>query len=285
MSGLIYINGDLVAADRAALPLLDRGYLYGEGLFETLHAYGGRIFALDRHLRRLMSSAAELGLELGVGEEQLAAALALTLEANGLRNAYLRLTVSQRCDAPGIESRAPGRFTTSVIARPLDVSPRHGGASLVTLAPGSAPPASLARHKTLSFLAYVRARAEARARRADDALLLNGAGDITEASAANVFFVCDGRLVTPPVECGLLPGITRAIVLELAPDTGIEVAERPIRPADLGACTESFLTNSIIELQPVISINGAPVGSGRVGGIASVLAASYGRAVTKATAI
>jgi branched-subunit amino acid aminotransferase/4-amino-4-deoxychorismate lyase len=288
VNGLVWLNGDLVTADVPAVPLLDRGYLYGEGLFETMRAYDGRVFALDRHLRRLLSSAAELGLELEVGEEQLARALGLTLEANSLRDAYLRLTVSQRCDAPGIESRARGRFSVSVIARPLDQSPRRAkAATVVTLDAGSAPPASVARHKTLSFLPYVAARAEAHARGADDALLLNAAGEITEASTANVFLVIGGRLVTPPVACGLLPGITRAIVLDLARDAGIEVAERPIRPADLGAGAESFLTNSIVELAPVASINGASLSSGAahgMGAVTAALAASYRRAVAKTTA-
>jgi len=284
MRNLIYVNGDLVPADRAVVPLMDRGYLYGEGLFESMRAYRGRIFALDRHLQRLLSSAVELGLELGVGEENLARILALTLEANHRSDAYLRLTISQRCDAPGIESRAPGKFTVSVIAREIGAAQEHrGGTSAVVLEPGSAPPASLARHKTLSFLAYVRARAAARGRLAQDALLVNSAGEITEASTANVFFVVEGRVVTPPVACGLLPGVTRAIVLELARGQGVEAAKRVVRPAELAACSECFLTNSIIELQPVTTLNGRPVGSGAPGPVCAALFAAYSRATAAAS--
>ena len=279
MTELVYVNGELVPAERAVVPLLDRGYLYGEGLFETMRSYGGRIFALDRHLRRLLSSARELGLEFGVGEDDLARALMLTLEANGLSDAYLRLTVSQQCDAPGIESRAVERFTISIIARPLaDPSNLHSqGANVVVLEPGSAPPAHLARHKTLSYLAYVRARAAARSALADEALLVNAAGEITEAATANAFFVREGRLTTPPVTCGLLPGVTREIVLELARSQGIEAIESIVRPADIPACSECFLTNSIVELQPVTSINGQPVGSGVPGPVWAALAAAYSR--------
>ena len=280
MTELVYVNGELVPAERAVVPLLDRGYLYGEGLFETMRSYGGRIFALDRHLRRLLSSARELGLEFGVGEDDLARALMLTLEANGLSDAYLRLTVSQQCDTPGIESRAVERFTISIIARPLaDPSNLHSqGANVVVLEPGSAPPTHLARHKTLSYLAYVRARAAAQSAFADEALLVNAAGEITEAATANAFFVREGRLTTPPVTCGLLPGVTREIVLELARSQGIEAIESIVRPADIPACSECFLTNSIVELQPVTSIDAQPVGSGAPGPVWAVLAAAYSRA-------
>lgn len=277
MSELVYLNGDLVPARRASVPLCDRGYLYGEGLFETMRAYRGRIFALDRHLRRLLTSAAQLDLQLGVGEEQLARAAAVTLEANRLSDAYLRLTVSQRSDAPGIESRAPGKFSISVIARPLGQSPPPAGVTAVTLEPGSAPPPDVARHKTLSFLAYVRARAAARARAAGEALLVNCAGQITEASTSNVFFVIEQRLVTPPLVCGLLPGITRAAVLDAARALGIEALEQPVTSADLSRCSECFLTNSIAELTPVTNINGASVGPGTPGPVWSRLADAYRR--------
>jgi len=278
MKDLVYLNGELVEAGRARVPLLDRGYLYGEGLFETMRAYGGRIFALDRHLRRLLASAAELGLELGVGEEGLAQNLALTLQANGLSNAYLRLAVSQQCEAPGIESRAPGRFTVSIIARELGPSTQVQPVSVRVLEPGSALPPALARHKTLSFLAYVRARAEARTRDAQDALLVNAAGEITEASTANVFFAIGDRLVTPPVTCGLLPGITRELVLAFARDQSIDVAQCPVRAEELGACSECFLTNSIVELQPVVRIDGRPINSGKPGCMWTALSAAYKRA-------
>jgi branched-chain amino acid aminotransferase len=277
MKELVYVNGDLLPSDRAVVPLLDRGYLYGEGLFESMRAYGGRIFALDRHLARLLSSAATLGLELGVGEDELARILALTLEANDLGDAYLRLTVSQRCDAPGIESRAAGKFTISVIARELAPRLNSAGMSVVVLEPGSAPPPSLARHKTLSFLAYVQGRGAARARQAQDALLVNAAGEITEATTSNVFVVLEKRLVTPPIACGVLPGVTRAIALELARAQGIQAMEEPLRPEQLAACSECFLTNSIAELQPVTHINGHAVGSGAPGPVWAALTAAYSR--------
>jgi len=284
VKGLVYLNGDLVPADRACVPLLDRGYLYGEGLFETMRAYGGRIFALHRHLARLLSSAAELDLAIGVGEDELAQALALTLEANGLADAYLRLTVSQQCDAPGVESRAPGRFTVSAIARPLPAPAADlAGISVATLGAATAPPAALARHKTLSFLAYVRARAGARAHGADEALLLNSAGEITEASTANVFFVTDERLVTPSLQCGLLPGITRAIVLELARLRSLDPVERAVRPSELQACSECFLTNSIVGLEPVTRIDGGAVGDGKPGRVWSALSEAYSRAIAAAS--
>jgi branched-chain amino acid aminotransferase len=280
MTELVYVNGELVPAQRAVVPLLDRGYLYGEGLFETMRSYGGRIFALDRHLRRLFSSARELDLAIGVGEGDLDRALTLTLEANGLSDAYLRLTVSQQCDAPGIESRAAGRFTVSVIARPLSSpsSQQARGTSLTILQAGSAPPAHLARHKPLSYLAFVRARAAARSAEADEALLANVAGEITEAATANVFFVRDGRLVTPSLSCGLLSGITREIVLELARSQGVEIAETSVRPSDIPACSECFLTNSIVELQPVTSIDAQPVGAAAPGPVWAKLAAAYSQA-------
>lgn len=281
----IYINGELLPATRASVPVLDRGYLYGEGLFETMRSWNGRVFALDRHLRRLLSSAADLGLALGVGEDGLADAITRTLQANHLTDAYVRLTVSQRCDEPGVASRATGRFSVSVIARPHHgPTTRSDCLSVMTLAANTAPPPDLARHKTLSYFTFVRARAAAAAAQVDEALLLNAAAEVTEASTANVFAVIGDRLVTPPVACGLLPGITREIILELAQSAGLDIAQRAVASDQIGACSELFLTNSIIGLQPAGWINGTPLGDAP-GPVCRALAAAYEGAVTAATSI
>jgi branched-subunit amino acid aminotransferase/4-amino-4-deoxychorismate lyase len=224
---VIYLNGTLVPPEDAAIDPADRGFLLGDGLFETLRAYRGRVPWLGRHLDRLAAGAALLAIPLPALD--LTAAVAETLGANDL-------------------AAAAGAPLRAMIA----ATRRNEHSRLANL-------------KTLNYLDNVLARREAAAAGADDGLLLNTAGRLASASAGNLFLVRQRTLLTPPTSEGVLPGITRAVVLDLAPDLGLTAVETPLEPDQLDQAHEAFVTNSLIELRPLVAVDGRPIGDGAPG--------------------
>ena len=259
----IWVNGRLLAGAAAALPLLDRGARDGEGLFETVRIYARRPFAWHRHLERLVVSAAELGFPVAPSPTLLAGALAEVLEANQLDDAVARLTMTR-----GVPGRRPTRCGVWVEAEPLLGrlwrGTRAQGATLIrSRSPFS--PGSIGHHKTTSRLAYHLAREEARSVDADEALLVNANGVVLEGAVSSVFVVRESRVLTPPLSLGILPGITRAIVLELCRSLGLEAAEAMLDVESLAAADEIFLVNSVQEVVPVVRFESAPIPRRAVG--------------------
>lgn len=250
----VWIDGRLCAAREATVPFLDRGAHDGEGLFETLRVYDGRPFAWDRHLERLVVSAAELGFPVAPSPSLLERALGEVLEANRLREAAARITVTR-----GTPGRRPTQAGVWVEAEPIEARLWRGTRARAARVVFSRPlfePGSIGRHKTVSRLAYHLAREEARAARADEALLVSTSGELLEGAVSNVFAVFAGRVVTPPLALGILPGITRAIVLELCASFGLPAAEARVRADALAEADELFLTNSVQEIVPVRDLDG-----------------------------
>ena len=274
-----WIDGRIEPALSATLPFLDRGARDGEGLFETLRLYGRRPFAWERHLERLVVSAAELGFPVAPSPTLLADALAQILEANQLDDAVARITMTR--GAPG---RRPTRCGVWVEVEPLSGrlwrGPRSGGAKVV-LSRQPFAPGILGRHKTTSRLAYHLAREEARSAGADEALLFDPGGALLEGAVSSVFVVSGSQVSTPPLRLGILPGITRAIVLELCASLGIPAAEASITAAELERADEVFLVNSVQEVVPVAHLESAPVRGQAVG---LRLAAAYRDRVRSETA-
>jgi branched-subunit amino acid aminotransferase/4-amino-4-deoxychorismate lyase len=243
------VAGRVVRGSEAALSLFDRGARDGEGLFETLRIYDGRPFLWHRHLERLVLAAAELGFPVPPAPARLAAALAELLAAESLREAAARITVTR-----GVAGVRPGRPGLWIEAEPIAGRLWKGtrsGAARVFVSRRPFPSGPFGRYKTTSRLAYHLARDEARAARADEALLVTPLGEVLEGSTSNVFAVLGGELVTPPLDSCVLPGITRACVLELSRTLGLAVRERPIALDELLAAREIFLTNSLQEIVPV----------------------------------
>jgi branched-subunit amino acid aminotransferase/4-amino-4-deoxychorismate lyase len=276
---IVWIDGAIRRGPEATLSVFDRGARDGEGLFETLRVYGGRPFQWERHLERLVVSAAELGFPVPASPAALQAALDAVLEASALRDAVARLTVSR-----GIPSGGRGRRTRSsawVEAEPLDArlwpGPRSGGGKAV-LSKRPFQPGPLGRHKTTSRLAYRLASEEARAARADEALLISPEGWVLEGAASNVFIIRDGRVQTPPLSLGILPGISRSLALRLSERLGLEPEERPFTTADLARADEIFVTNSVQEVVPLAFLEGRAV-PGRALGLE--IAAGYRDQVTR----
>jgi branched-chain amino acid aminotransferase group I len=290
MAEIIYLNGQLIPRSKAKLSPFDHGFLYGYGLFETMRAYNGHIFRLDSHLTRLRCSAESIGLTHSIlttdeGKQSLKAACVATMEANELRNARLRLTVSAgegdmtpdptTCSSPTI-------LITAQNLVPLTPGKYESGfkAVLSFLRRNSQSP--LSRLKSTCYMENVLARTAARATGCDEAIFLNEQGYLAEGSSTNIFLVSNGELITPCFESGVLPGITRDAVLEIARTSNIKATERWVQLNELIEAQEAFLTNSILELMPLVSVESRPIGSGKPGKLTKDLLFAYRKLVDEA---
>ena len=275
MEEIVYLNGELVPRSKAQISAFDYGFLYGYGLFETMRAYSGRIFRLEQHLDRLCCSAKVLGLDLESIDYDLGKAVYDTLRANELADARVRLTVSGgEGDASPDLSGSTG-LTALVVAR-SNVAPSPQRGLTATVSPirrNSHSP--LSRLKSLNYLDNLLARRMARLAGADDALLLNEEGFVAEASTCNVFLVSRGTLITPDEESGILPGITRRAVMELAVKLGVKVKEAKVTLEELLKAEEAFLTNSLIEVAPLLMVDSQKIGSGSAGRITKKFMRAY----------
>jgi len=259
----IWIDGRIVRGPEARITLFDRGARDGEGLFETLRVYDGRPYLWHRHLERMVVAAAELGFPVPPAPERLAAALAELLHAESLTEAAARITLTR--GVPGVR---PGRPGVWIDVEPIEgrlwAGTRTGKARvLFSLRPFAQSP--LGAYKTTSRLAYHLAREEARSARADEALLVTKQGEVLEGTSSNLFAVLHDGLVTPPLASYVLPGVTRARVIELCRELGIEVRERPIPIDELAAARELFLTSSLQEVVPVVRLGVRPVPEATLG--------------------
>ncbi len=257
----VWLNGRLLPAADAALGVAERGFLLGDGLFETMRAYGGRVFRLDAHLARLARGAERTGIPLPSG---LRDAVLKTLHSNDLGEAAIRLTLSRGPAGHGLEPAGEAVPATVLITvRPYRADPAlyELGLRAVTAAGRLDARRATAGLKQTGYLEAILALRQARAAGADEALFLDTDGHVAEASASNVFALIGGALWTPPLSCGALPGITRATVIDLAPGLGLEVREEPLPPSALAGAAEAFLTSSLREIVPLVALDGMPIGA------------------------
>ena len=259
----VWLNGRIVRGESAAVSVFDRGARDGGGLFETLRVYAGKPFAWERHMERLVLSAAELGFPVPPSPRRLREAVDEVLEACGLTDAAVRITVTR-----GVAGGRPVRTGAWVEAEPLgswlwpgarqldpDDGGPLGGRAVLSLTPFT--PGFLGRHKTTSRLAWDLAREEARAAGADEAFLVSPDGEVLEGAASNVFVVrSGGDIFTPPLSADILPGVTRATVLELCGPLGIIAHEAPVSLEMLRWASEVFVTNSVQEILPLREVAG-----------------------------
>jgi branched-chain amino acid aminotransferase len=272
----IYLNGRFVDRKEALISVFDHGFLYGDGIYETLRAYDGRIFMLRKHLARLRRSADLIGLQLPISETDWPRVLEDAMRRNDLTDAYLRITVSRGEGEIGLDPGLCPQRTVVVMAKPPMSYPQRLYEEGVTLAVVSVrrnlSTALSPRIKSLNFLNNILTKREATSAQAFDGIMLNADGDLTECSASNVFFVRDGRLCTPSLDCGILDGVTRDIVLVLAREHNFHVEEDHYRVEDLLGADECFLTNTSMELMPVRTVNNTSIGPGRPGAVTRQLA-------------
>ena len=254
----VYLDGTLVEEGAARIAPNDRGLLLGDGLFETLRARGGRLFRARAHLDRLAAGAERVGIPLPEDPDALERALYATLAANRLEaaDAVVRLTLTRGPGPRGMVAPDNPTPTLLIAAHPLRPLPGMP-ATLQTVSEIRRNECSpLATLKSLNYLDGILARRTAQGAGADEALLLNTQGRIAEASAANLFLIENGALVTPPPSEGVLPGITRAAVLELARNLGLSLREEPLEPSRIETASEGLLSNAVIGLRPVGVIDG-----------------------------
>lgn len=273
----VWLDGELVEIEDARVPVSDRGLLVGDGVFETMRAYGGVTFALDEHIERLDRSAQVMRLALPPHSE-LAAAVRSVIEANSLDDARVRITVTAGSGPAGLarEETAP---TALVTATPLASWPPTASA---VVSPWPRNERSvLAGVKTTSNAENVAKLAHAHEQGADEALSINLAGNLCEGASSNVFVVHGGQVATPPLSAGCLAGITRERLLEVARERGIEIAEQEISAAALSTADEIFLTSSTRELQAVGKLDGKDVGDGQPGPTFVILAAAFSKMVRR----
>ncbi|MDP6782005.1 MAG: aminotransferase class IV [Dehalococcoidia bacterium] len=283
---VIYLNGELVPHSQAAISPFDHGFLYGYGVFDTLRTYGGRFFRLKAHLGRLYNSLGVVGLACPLNAEGIQDALYKTIRANGLDEARVRLTVSagEGEAAPEPLPTTPTVLITAHPLTPISESANQKGYSAVIAGPRTNSSSPLCGVKSCNYLGFLLAQRQARGAGAQEALLLNEKGHLTEGTFTNLFLVKDGTLITTDLASGPLPGITRGAVLELAWVLGVAVAERPVNPSELAAADEAFLTSSVLEVMPLTQVDGRPVGGGGPGRITKSLMAAYRDAVRRETA-
>ena len=273
------VNGEISPAEQARVSVLDNGFTFGDGVYETLRTYGGRPFHLDRHLARLRASARMLEIAIPPGDAALAADLDRLLERAANPESYIRIIVTRgvgeisyrfdRVKGPTImmAARAYEPFAEAQYREgiPVIIS------SLQRNSPRSLDPAM----KSCNLINNILAVREAQAKGAAEPLMLNERGHVAEGASANVFLVSGGALVTPPLSAGILPGVTRAVVLEIAPRIGIGAVEETVSVARLMEADEAFVTSTLKEVMPIATIDGRPIGSAGPGPVTRRLLAAY----------
>lgn len=264
----VYLNDRVVLSAEAKISVFDHGFLYGDGIYETMRAYDGVIFMIDEHMRRLRRSAALIGLDIGKSTEELKLAIYETMQSNNLRAAYIRMTISRGVGAIGLDPALCKSPTFIVMAHEFKDYPKasyeEGLSLIISSVRRNLKEALNPQIKSLNFLNNILAKIEAIKADVDEALMLNAAGFLAEGTISNVFFVKDGILCTPSVECGILDGITRTIALELASRNGITTKEGEFMPEDLYAASEVFITNSTMEVMPVRRVDDKRFEAGEV---------------------
>jgi len=290
MSGeqLIYIDGELVPRSEARISVLDHGLLYGDGVFEGIRCYNGVVFKLKEHIDRLYRSAKVIKLDIPLTKDEMIKAVIETLKANGLKDAYIRLIVTRGVGDLGLDPRKCLKPSVIIIAEKMEPllgkMAREKGVKVVISSVRRDPVYATSHEvKSLNYLNSILAKLEAINANADDAIMLDSRGFVSEASAANLFIVKDGSLITPPTTAGILPGITRAFIMELAKSLGINVYERDITPVELLTADEVFLTGTGAEIVPVTMINGVKIGDGTPGRITKLLIDEFDKRKTQPT--
>jgi branched-chain amino acid aminotransferase len=256
---LVYINGKIVPEKEAVVSVFDHGFLYGDGIYETMVAYEGVIFKLDEHLRRLYRSASLIGLTIPFEVDRIESALYKTLSANVLKNAYVRLTVSRGPGPIGLNPDLCPQPTIAIMVQDSKEYPEllyeKGIHLIISETKRNLKEAIDPRIKSMNFLNNILAKIEAIKRDAYEAIMLNAQNQLTEGTISNIFFVKDTILCTPSVACGLLDGITRGTVIDLAKKEAIQLKEGEFFKEDIYAATEVFITNTSLEVMPVSKVD------------------------------
>jgi len=274
--GLVYVSGTFRPAAEAAVSVFDHGLLYGDGVFEGIRAYNGRVFMLERHIDRLFDSAKAIRLEIPHTHAEVCEIVVEACRRNGISDGYIRLVVTRGPGDLGIDPRKCPRAELIVIARQLTMyTAASAGITVITSTfRRNAPDATSPSIKSLNYLNNILARLEANDRGADEALMLDAQGYVAEATVDNFFIVTDHAVVTPPTATNL-KGITREALLGIAANLGIRAEEKPFTLFDVWTAKEAFICGTGAEVVPVVSVDARTIGNGTVGPVTARIVAAY----------
>jgi branched-chain amino acid aminotransferase len=271
----IWMHDKLVDQAEAMVSVFDHGLLYGDGVFEGIRVYGGKVFEMEAHLKRLYESAKVLRLDIGMGVDELRDATEKTVAANGIVDGYIRLVITRGVGDLGLNPFVCEKPGIIIIAASIQLYPEElyeTGLKVVSVSTMRCHPLALAPQvKSLNYLNNVMAKVESIDQGADEAIMYNHLGYVAEASADNVFIVKDGVVKTPPTEAGSLGGITREVVIRLAREIGYEVVERNLTRVDLYVSDEFFMTGTAAEVIAIVGIDGRVIGDGKPGEITETI--------------
>ncbi len=282
----IYIDGSFFDEADAKVSVFDHGLLYGDGVFEGIRFYNGRVFRLEEHMERLWDSARSICIDIPMSRRELDEALLETIRQNNLRDGYVRLIVTRGVGNLGLNPVHCTRPSIIIIVATIALYPEEvyrRGLTVVTVPTRRMGPATLnPAIKSLNYLNNVLARIEANLANADEALMLNDAGNVAECTADNVFLIKRGRIMTPPIAAGALRGITRAVVFDIAAELGFKISELDLTRHDVYIADEAFLTGTAAEVIPMIKADGRVIGNGEPGAITTRMMARF-RELTRET--
>lgn len=283
MSLKVYIAGKFVDKEDAKISVYDHGLLYGDGVFEGIRCYAGQVFRMEEHVDRLYESARAIHLEIPMSRAAMADAIRETLEVNGFTDAYIRVVVTRGAGSLGLDPRRTTDPQVIIITDLISLYPEEyyeNGLAIITAGTIRNHPAALSpRVKSLNYLNNIMAKIEGTNAGCLEALMLNHAGYVAECTGDNIFVVKNGVIHTPSIDAGILDGITRRAVIDLATNMGIVVIERTMERHDILTADECFLTGTAAEVIPVTRLDGRPIGNGEVGPVSRELRVAYGKLV------
>lgn len=285
MSIKVYINGEFVPKEEAKISVFDHGYLYGDGVFEGIRAYNGRVFRLKEHIDRLYDGVKSIMINLSETKEEMKEIILQTLRENNLKDAYIRVVISRGTGDLGLDPRKCPRPTVVVIADKITLYPKEmyeNGLKVITATTRRNIPEGVnPQMKSLNYLNNIMAKMEANQAGVLEAIMLNNENYVAECTGDNIFIVKNGKLITPPTYAGILIGITRNAVIELAENMGIPVLEKNFTRHELFTADECFLTGTAAEVIPVVNVDGRLIADGKPGVITKKLIAAFGELVQK----
>jgi branched-chain amino acid aminotransferase len=281
MSLKIYISGKYYDKENAKVSVYDHGFLYGDGVFEGMRSYGGKVFRLEAHLERLWASAKAIWLSIPMSPADMAKAVNETLATNGIKDGYIRLVVTRGAGALGLDPNKCSDPQIVIIADHIQLYPKEmyeNGLEIITASTIRNHSAALSpRIKSLNYLNNIMAKIEGLQAGCVEALMLNAKGEVAECTGDNIFIVRKGVLMTPPIDAGILEGITRDAVIELAEQMKIPVQQVPFVRHDIFIADECFLTGSAAEVIPVVKLDSRVIGDGKPGPLTKKLIEGFVR--------
>jgi len=285
MSPQIYINGQYYSKEDAKISVYDHGLLYGDGVFEGMRTYSGKVFRLAEHIDRLYESARAILLTIPISKQEMIDAVNETVKRSGLSDSYIRLVITRGAGSLGLD---PNRTSNPQIIIIVDLITLYDrkfydeGLKIITASTIRNHPAALSpRIKSLNYLNNIMAKIEGLQAGCMEAIMLNHKGEVAECTGDNIFIVRKGELLTPPTDAGILEGITRNAILELAGELKIPARETSLTRHDLLVADECFLTGSAAEVIPVVSIDSRSIGDGKVGQTTKLLMSEFKKLVVR----